>query len=909
MESVYDHHQQDGGGGSVVAAGGITNLYNKILEVHWKFLDAEETMEKINLRRQLEDLIVQYICNMPHSQKFMLLQTVQVLQSSIAKMEDFSAYKASIGFEAISQYANNLFTKPWRKEYKVIKMYSGFYQHEIAANLVGAEALFEQMGYKTLPNKTLVLDGPICPDRVTNVSRDAITATVECQIMKKICAQLTDMKLAVNWSDIYSFRELNTMNVEQTVLNMAMLIQEKHHKNQQARRKESYGNPLVPAVSSCNSCSSQYQFHPHMQQQQHQHQQPVPPPQPSMAMQPPLTIPFCGPQPLYNTTPCNIHSQPSYGYHHHFLPNSPSQPVPPPSHVVQSAGLPPPSLGTIPHSKSLDHYQDPTAAMYNLAACMQRHSIDQPPFDYAAVSSASHYGGPMGMAPPSSGVYDAVDGSCGMTPYSNHPYNVSGNRFPLPYKLSANLSGPCMNGGGKQNGTESFYQPSINGYHQQQHVMPPYYHHRSNSNGQLYGQQQQQQQQQSHRHTAAEIYMNHNFDSTGPPLPPSILSKKKSSYDDYDVPVPARHHHPVEPKTHAGDLIYIDTRDEAGKRERKKSDRGERNTDLMADYEIDMLPEALMERQQHQHQQQNQQNQLRHPYLHHQTSRNSRQSDFDSYEDEQLQAGAYQRATNVSKRISSKNQEGIGSYESWNYVFQNLEKQGYNKDLGERGDVLVVNPEDEDYLEGGNHSRGGTLKRPSNEKLKAMKPKAADKVDGIRTRNAQQQSQRENERNENAAARAAGQKNALVQKLSKTSNSNNPDNSSQPKANHNHNHTSNPTSSSNSRRNSVTRKISTTSTKDQNGGNSSSASGGGILVNHNHPTTSGKKKTASFDTAAATIINPHDNGSSAEWNCEFCTFLNPESRRICEMCSKSRDFNGATTTAATSTSNGTATCV
>lgn len=44
------------------------------------------------------------------------------LNSSIAKLEDFSAYKAAIGFEAISQYANNLFTKPWRKEYKVIKV-------------------------------------------------------------------------------------------------------------------------------------------------------------------------------------------------------------------------------------------------------------------------------------------------------------------------------------------------------------------------------------------------------------------------------------------------------------------------------------------------------------------------------------------------------------------------------------------------------------------------------------------------------------------------------------------------------------------------------------------------------------------------------------------------------------------
>uniref|UniRef100_A0A1Q3FGY2 Putative transcription factor mef2a n=1 Tax=Culex tarsalis TaxID=7177 RepID=A0A1Q3FGY2_CULTA len=915
MESVYDHHQQDVGGGG--SGGVIGNLYSEIHTVHWKFLDAEESMEKINLRRQLEDLIVQYICNMPHNRKFLLLPTVQVLQSSIAKMEDFSAYKASIGFEAISQYANNLFTKPWRKEYKVIKMYSGFYQHEIAANLVGAEALFEQMGYKTLPNKTLVLDGPICPDRVTNVSRDAITATVECQIMKEIFAQLTDMKLAVNWSDIYSFRELNTMNVEQTVQNMAMLIQEKHHKNQQARRKESYGNPLVPAVSSCNSCN-QYQFHPHMQQQQqqqHQHQQPVPPLPPSMVMPPPLTIPYCGPQPLYNTTPCNIHSQPpnplAYGYHHHFLPNSPSQP--PSSHVhpsSQSSGIPPhppPPLGAITHSKSLEHYQDPAAAMYNLTACMQRHSIDQPPFDYAAVSSASHYGGPMGMAPPSSGVYDAVDGPCNMTPYSNHPYNVSGNRFPLPYNLSANLGGPCMNGG-KQNGTESFYQPSINGYQQQQqqHVMPPYYHHRSSSNGQLYG---QQQQQQSHRHTAAEIYMNHAFDSTGSTLPPSILSKKKSSYDDYDVPVPTRHHHPVEPKTHAGDLIYIDTREEAGKKERKKSDRNVRNADLLADYEIDMLPEALMERQHQQLLQQQHQNQVRHPYLHHQTSRNSRQSDFDSYEDEQLQAGAYQRASNVSKRISSKNQEGIGSYESWSYVFQNLEKQGYSKDLGERGDVLVVNPEDEDYTEGGNNSRGGTLKRSSNEKLKAMKPKAADKVDGIRTlstrQQQQQQSQRENERNESAAARA-GQKNALVQKVSKTSNSNTPDNSSQAKANHTSNH---PTSSSNSRRNSITRKISTTSTTTKENGNSSSASGGGgILVNHSHgstsTTTSGKKKTASFDTAAATIINPHD---SSEWNCEFCTFLNPETRRICEMCSKSRDLNGATTT--TTTSNGTATCV
>lgn len=508
----------------------------------------------------------------------------------------------------------------------------------------------------------------------------------------------------------------------------------------------------------------------------------------------------------------------------------------------------------------------------------------------------------MGMGPPA-GLYDVVD-SCTM-PYNNHPYNVSGNRFPLPYNLSTNIA-PCMNGiPGKPNGNEPFYQPSINGYQQ----MPSYYHQRSNSNGQIYG-----QQVQPHSRHAADIYMNHSFDHAGSQTPTSILNKKKTSYDDYDVP---SIRHGEDPKN-TGDLIYIETREETTK-ERKKSDRSAKATDLLVDYECDMLPESLVERNQLQ-----QQHQHRHPYLHHQTSRNSRQSDFDSYEDEQLQSGANARASNVSKRISSKNQDGIGSYEQWNYVFQNLEKQGYTKDLGERGDFLV-NVDGEDFPEV-NTSRGSTMKRSSNDKLKGMKAKSADKVDGIRIPSTKQspssKHDRDNERNEITARTA--QRPISVQKVTKPSSNTQADNSQQ-KANH----TSNPTNSNVnyggtiSRRNSLPRKIST-STKENgtfaNSSASNSASGGGILVNHNSSYTSsstaGKKKTTSFDTAADTIINPEDdrratNGCTgrSEWNCKFCTFLNPETKRICEMCSKSRDFNlnnGGTTTA---TSNGTATCV
>lgn len=69
-------------------------------------------------------------------------------------------------------------------------------------NLLNAEELFIAMGYKLLPNRTLVLEGPICPDQVTNVSRDALTAYVECQIMKQINSELSSMGFATSWQEI-----------------------------------------------------------------------------------------------------------------------------------------------------------------------------------------------------------------------------------------------------------------------------------------------------------------------------------------------------------------------------------------------------------------------------------------------------------------------------------------------------------------------------------------------------------------------------------------------------------------------------------------------------------------------------------------------------------------------------------
>lgn len=86
-------------------------------------------------------------------------------------------------------------------------MYSGFYQHEIQSSLIDADKLFVAMGYRSISDDTLILDGPICPDQVSNVFRDAMTAYVELQIIKNIHLGMVAKDIAVSWLDIFWYRE------------------------------------------------------------------------------------------------------------------------------------------------------------------------------------------------------------------------------------------------------------------------------------------------------------------------------------------------------------------------------------------------------------------------------------------------------------------------------------------------------------------------------------------------------------------------------------------------------------------------------------------------------------------------------------------------------------------------------
>ena len=59
----------------------------------------------------IPDELKEFLSIVQHDRKFFLIETAHVFKQSVLNLDQFSAYKALIGFEAISQYANNLFRK------------------------------------------------------------------------------------------------------------------------------------------------------------------------------------------------------------------------------------------------------------------------------------------------------------------------------------------------------------------------------------------------------------------------------------------------------------------------------------------------------------------------------------------------------------------------------------------------------------------------------------------------------------------------------------------------------------------------------------------------------------------------------------------------------------------------------
>ncbi|KAL1502263.1 hypothetical protein ABEB36_007429 [Hypothenemus hampei] len=229
-------------------------------QLHLSYLAMEESPEKLQYRSKLEDCIAEFLCLTQHRDIFIFPDTEQVFYSSAKYKKDFSGYKATMGWNAIQIYAANLLSQPWRKEYRQIKTYCGFYKHQVEANLVGAETIFEAMGYTRVESGVMVLDGPICPDKVSSISRDCLVAYVECQILKHIWEEVTqNSEINLSWLEILKYRASYPGNVEHCIRNIKLKCDPKHCQPQPVRNlrtTEPFENRYSSQTSVSNNCAT-----------------------------------------------------------------------------------------------------------------------------------------------------------------------------------------------------------------------------------------------------------------------------------------------------------------------------------------------------------------------------------------------------------------------------------------------------------------------------------------------------------------------------------------------------------------------------------------------------------------------------------------------------------------------------
>uniref|UniRef100_A0A1I8P0Z8 RanBP2-type domain-containing protein n=1 Tax=Stomoxys calcitrans TaxID=35570 RepID=A0A1I8P0Z8_STOCA len=926
----------------------LPDLWDEILKLHWTYLETEESIQKLEERKKLEGCLKELLCMVQHDRKFFLPETALVLKNSIREVGNFNGQKAISAFEAISQYANNLFTKPWRKEFRILKMYSGFFQHEIKTNLIDAEKLFEAMGYRRLSDDTLILDGPICPDQVTNVSRDAMTAYVELQIMKNVYMALDANGMTTTWLDIFRYREKHVGGISQAIKDLIYAYEEKRYRiREKALASDNYGYIDVQGPTNygstrptqCQCGNVQYQV-PQMHRQrmtngtsccshdmQHQRSHPM-----FNSMNYSTSnythhqggmggghLPHSRSLEHYNE-PANVHQHPMLPQRHSFDHQQ--------QNCAASSHLQHPNYGQqqrLHNSIQQQHqyYRNPTQNFYESPYdCIDDNSLGGSSISYAAVAASSTAGGGVDMPGNSAPMGYNINGAT----YAK-PYNVSGNRFPLPYSISNQLSV-------SHGGLEHAYVPDNHMYAQV--AKAPQGYMMNSASGVASGGIGAYGTHPQNRSVAAAMQNSVPLSAKSVPQHRQhYLSEQLIDFDDPPIipPPPAEQFDPYHQQ-------YIHDVNKT-KRSNKMSETEMNmpsNYNQVRDLTYGHVPEDMyvyakpIPKENRQAHKASHSAMEKSSYARKISASSSERGGGDStdfnYESANDDFSMIPRHHQHSPTQFSKNQDGVGSYESWNYVFQNLERTSYTKDLGEREDLLVksldldsmnitndttapsqassVEKRRSFYRETDNNP---TVQNPQHSKQKPSKTFEAASVTKRDVANTTPPSNTNNTKQKPHLDNKQKIKSSLKQTTVSSLSSN-----TKQLANSNKKITNLP-------------KINDNKSKTNNNDNNNSHSAVGVGVSGSSSSNSKpSKKSALTSTQNTAKIRPPEvtvamaatapaNIVTAknEWSCRSCTFINPDTTRICEICCRTKDNNlngGPSGTKATQSVNHTTpTCV
>ncbi|CAG0918427.1 unnamed protein product [Notodromas monacha] len=175
----------------------------------------EETRDALDEKRNFEYAIEDFLSVTPHESKFSFPVIAEMFGAGLRR-EEFNGSKFTSAWEQLSKYAMNLLSRPWRTEYRTLKMYSGFFKHYVETQIPDAYKIFEILGYVAVPGEQRCvwkLNGPIDPDYVIAAYLDCVIAMVECRMMMQIVESVKDLRYP--WSDVMSIRERYVCGVEE----------------------------------------------------------------------------------------------------------------------------------------------------------------------------------------------------------------------------------------------------------------------------------------------------------------------------------------------------------------------------------------------------------------------------------------------------------------------------------------------------------------------------------------------------------------------------------------------------------------------------------------------------------------------------------------------------------------------
>ena len=282
-----------------------------------------------------------------------------------------------------------------------------------------------------------------------------------------------------------------------------------------------------------------------------------------------------------------------------------------------------------------------------------------------------------------------------------------------------------------------------------------------------------------------------------------------------------------------------------------------------------------------------------------------------------------------------KNQDGVGSFESWDYVFQNLERSGYSKDLGDREDLLVQSL-DLDSL---------NINNDTSPSQASSAEKRRSNYAGNENKNAAQHQQpKQQQQLVQLTTQADSKQNTQTFKSTKPTSKNNTkmdmiitsssvtSNSQKQRTLADNNEKkiksalkqTNATSKSNPNPNKAQQKNndnkSSAKTLNNNNNETFAIFENGTTARKKSSTSSSLKKSSQVGAPVTSNAAPSPPLSTQiivtganEWSCTYCTFINPNTTRICEMCCRTKDnkldaTSNSTAAGTTAIAHNTTTC-